>query len=185
MSWIVRRLGDVLLRRFRPAHRFTDVGYEVMDLRATGGECYRGDSLEIALEASTDAHIAFVEDSIFPLFEDVAKRGHTAGGYVSLRFTAKSVATIAMQRWNPTCSIEIALLKGIQGNYEILGRLHDEAIRSGGTVHWGQRNTTTSDDVAKMYPHLAQWRAALTELGHTADDVFDNDFCRHRDLEPS
>jgi FAD/FMN-containing dehydrogenase len=181
VRWAVGRL----LRRFRPAQAFTDVGYEVMDLNELGGECYRGLSLEVAFDAFTGAPIQYLDEVLFPLFEELASEGLNLAGYVSLRFAHRSAAFLAMHRWDVTGTIEVALLGGIRGNDLALQRLQNEAVRRGGTVHWGQLNSTTKADVERMYPDLPQWRAALWRLGLRPGDRFDNDYCRTRDLEPS
>ena len=118
-----------------------DVGYELMDLEETGGECYRSDSMEAFFDADAGAHADFVEQDVFPVFEQSAKAGRTVAGYISLRFTGRSSALLAMQRWDRSCSVEVALLKGIEGNAEVLHALEVAAIARGGTIHWGQRNT--------------------------------------------
>lgn len=185
-SWVVRLLLERVLRQFRPRGRTCDVGYEIMDLRRTGGECYRGDSLEVAFDARGDTHVEFMRTDLFPTFERVAAAGRTVGGYVSLRFTRRSEAMLAMQRWDTTCSIEIALLKGIEGNNEIFQALEAAAVRRGGTVHWGQRNTLGRQEVAALYPELPGWRAQLAWLSSQGvQDTFDNAFCQQRGLEPA
>jgi hypothetical protein len=185
LSWLVRELGERLIRQFRSQERKRDVGYNIMDLGRTTGDCYRGDSIEVAFDAVTGDHVAFLHDEIFPTFERFASKGMTVGGYISLRFTQRSAALLAMQRWDTTCSIEIALLDGVRGNAPILDALQAAAVRRGGTVHWGQRNTLTSDSVEQAFPSLSEWRLELSRIvGSPGGEMFDNKYCQNRGLEP-
>jgi hypothetical protein len=185
LSWLVRELGERLIRQSRPQERKRDVGYNIMDLYRTSGDCYRGDSVEVAFDATTGEHLAFVNEEIFPTFEHFAAKGMTVGGYIAFRFTRRSAALLAMQRWNFTCLIEIALLDGIRGNAPILDTLQAAAVRRGGTVHWGQRNTLTRDLVEQAFPALPKWRLELSHVvGSDNGEMFDNKYCRTRGLEP-
>jgi FAD binding domain len=92
-SWFVRWLGERLLSLFRPLTTVRDVGYHIMDLGRSGANCYRGNSLEVAFDATAGDHVDFVNDDLFPLFEHMAGQGLVVGGYVSLRFTRRSRGT--------------------------------------------------------------------------------------------
>src|SRR5262249_34672283 len=62
------------------------------------------------------------------------------GGYISMRFMGPSPSHIAMQRWQRTCSIEIAGLSHVNGTGPFLAQVEDDAIKFGAILHWGQRN---------------------------------------------
>ncbi|GAA3346973.1 hypothetical protein GCM10020358_59990 [Amorphoplanes nipponensis] len=184
-SGLVRRAVEAVLGRARPSVTRRDVGYELMDLAETGGECYRADSLEVFFDASTDAHADFLEQDAFPAFVRSARAGRTVAGYISLRFTRRTSAMLGMQQGDPAASVEVALLQGVEGNAEILHALETAALRRGATIHWGQRNTTDAAAVAAGYPRLPNWRQQLAEIigaGHAG--TFDNAFCAARRLEP-
>ncbi|MFD7710564.1 FAD-binding protein [Streptomyces sp. NPDC059786] len=183
--WLVRRLTAQVLRQARPRRRIQDVGYHIMDLGRTGADCYRGDSLEVAFDATAGEHVRFVCEDLFPAFERMAAQGVTVPCYISLRFTRKSAALLAMQRWDPTCSIEVAVLKGIRGSETILDTLQTAAVRRGGTVHWGQHNTLDGTAVQRAFPQLPQWRAEAALVMGTQHETFDSPFCRTRGLLPS
>lgn len=183
--WLVRRAIEAIIRRARPSVTTSDVGYEMMDLAESGGECYRADSMEAFFDADAGQHVDFLEQDLFPAFERSARAGRTVAGYVSLRFTRRSSALLAMQQWDHTCAVEVALLKGIDGNAEVLHALEVAALARGGTIHWGQRNTTDLAAVAASYPGLQRWRACLAEIiGDSDPATFDNAFCATRGLEP-
>lgn len=184
-SWIVRRALGSVIGRARPRTTSCDVGYEIMDGSETGGECYRADSMEAFFDAGIGAHVDFVDQDVFPAFEQSAKAGRTVAGYISLRFTRRSHALLAMQRWDVTASVEVALLQGIDGNDEVLQRVQQAALDRGGTIHWGQRNTLDADAVEAAFPGLRRWRARLFEIiGSARPETFDNAFCARRGLEP-
>lgn len=182
---LVRWLGAKVIGQFRPRTRVQDVGYHVMDLGRTTGNCYRGDSVELAFDAVAGAHIAFVRDDLFPTLDRMAASGKALAGYISLRFTRRSAALLAMQRWDTTCSIEVALLKGVEGNAKAFTALQAAAVRHGGTVHWGQRNTLDRDAVARTFPDLARWRRAAGDLLGQDGEVFENEFCARHGLQPN
>lgn len=183
-SGLVRRALEAAIGWGRPRGTAGDVSYELMDLSELGGECYRADSIEVFFDAETGGHADFVDQDLFPAFERSAKAGRTVAGYVSLRFTGRSSALLAMQRWDLTASVEVSLLQGIDGNAELLYALERAALARGGTVHWGQDNTTSAADVAASFPALARWRACLAELVGDGPDTFDNEFCAVRGMGP-
>jgi hypothetical protein len=184
-SWIVLRLTERVIRQFRPQVRKCDLGYEIMDLVGTGGECYRAEAIEVAFDAHAGTHLQFIEHDLFPIVARAAAIGRTVAGYASLRFTRRSNALLAMQRWETTCSVEIGLLKGIDGNMEVLDALEAAAIQRGATVHWGLGNNLNRQHVMATCPGLSRWRAQLTHLtDHRTRNTFENAYCRQRGLEP-
>ena len=184
-SWLVRCLNEVLIRQFRSSQRVHDVAYNVMDLGRTQPDCYRGDSIEVCFDASTGEHMRFMAQDVFPIFERWADEGMTLAGYISLRFTQRSSALLAIQRWDVSCCIEIALLQGVTGNLALLDALQEAVVRHHGTVHWGQRNTLDRAGVEQTMPALPEWRRQLARLcGPTGDDTFDNRFSHAHGLEP-
>lgn len=184
-SWLVRKAGAAVIRAGRPLAPVRDVGYEVADLDWSSRDSIRADSVEVAFDAASGAHLDYLREDLFPTFDRFAADGTTTAGLVSLRFTRRSTGLLAMQRWDPTCSIEVAFLQGIDGNLEILQALQDAAVQRGGTVHWGQFNTLTREQVERAFPAIGAWRGQLARgLGTGGTDVFGNEFCRRRGLEP-
>jgi hypothetical protein len=184
-SRLVQWLNAQVIRQFRRPERMQDVGYRISDLGyRMKADCYRGDSIEVALDANAAAHITFIRDDLFPALDRVAERGMALAGYISLRFTRRSAALLAMQRWDPTCCIEIAVLQDLRGSLGTLDGLQAAAVRRGGAVHWGQRNTLDRSAVGRTFPTLDRWRAALVRVAGQPDgELFDNDFCVRHGLE--
>jgi hypothetical protein len=141
--------------------------------------------VEVAFDAVSGAHLDYLHTDLFPTLDRFAEQGIVSPGYISLRFTRRSAGLLAMQQWDITCSIEVAFLHGVKGNPRILEELQDSAVRRGGTVHWGQRNSLDRAQVAKAFPTLTAWRDQLaTVLGDDGREPFDSDYCRSRGLEP-
>ena len=184
-SWISRKLIGLLLSMSQSPHTLEDVGYRIMNPSLVATNCYRGHSIELFFDATGDAYLHFAESDLFRILDEMAGQGMTIGGYISLRFTRRSDAFLAMQRWERTCAIEVSVLKGVNGAKELLYRLERAAVANGGAVHWGQQNDLSRDEVERMYPHIDRWRAQLSILtnGGTVA-TFDNEFARARGLEP-
>lgn len=184
LSWLVRWLGERLIREFRRTERIHDVGYNVMDLGRTSGDCYRGVAIEVGLDAGAGQHVAFLREDVFPILDRLAAQRMTLGGYLSLRFTRRSSALLAMQRWDLTAHVEIAFLKDLRGSLPALRELQEAAVRRGGTVHWGERNTIGRAEVEATFPELPAWRKQLAQVLGAGGEVFDNDFCHRHGLQP-
>jgi hypothetical protein len=85
-------------------------------------------------------------------------------GYASLRFTARTDALIGMQRWERTCNIEIAGIKGIEGTDPFLRTLEVDAAALNATVHWGQKTEGPVAQVEATFPSLDLWRSVLARF---------------------
>ena len=55
---LVRWLVAQVLRQVRPLKRTQDVGYHIMDLGRSGANCYRGDAVEVAFDATAGDHVS-------------------------------------------------------------------------------------------------------------------------------
>lgn len=111
------------------------------------------------------------------------------GGFIALRFMTASPAFLAMQQWPITCSVEVGGLSRVNGSDRYIAQVHDDALASGGVIHWGQRNECTQEDVERAFgsgsgTRLHRWRQALSELSRNgADALFSTPFTRQRSLE--
>ena len=137
--------------------------FEIADFFDYDHDCYRGDSVELFFEV--DGTLPSKIDLILNVFNELRGRGLAIGAYVSLRFMAKSRALLGLARWNPTCSVEIAMLRGLHGNSEALNRLQQVALNNRGYVHWGQQNDLSQRQVeARFGSALDRWRRTLEDL---------------------
>jgi hypothetical protein len=163
----------------------TGISYQIAEDTGVGVPCYRGVAVELFFDATGSAHIDFVNDDLLPTLDALRRQDGPVLGYVSLRFTRRSAALLAMQQWDRTCAIEVALLRGVNGNTAVLRQLERAAVLRGGTVHWGQGNTLTAADVRGMYPSYEAWRQQLRSLSADGGShTFENPYCSKRGLVP-
>jgi FAD/FMN-containing dehydrogenase len=156
--------------------------FEITDIHDYYQEnCYRGDSIEIFFEVDKDLSAKI--DHVLEVFNDLSERKLAIGAYVSLRFMAKTQALLGLARWNPTCSVEISILRGLQGNSEALRLLKEVALKNNGFVHWGQQNDLTRGEVEKQFgAALKKWRIQLDAL-ESVSMLFSTPFTREHGLE--
>jgi D-arabinono-1,4-lactone oxidase len=144
-------------------------------------DCYRGDSVELFFEV--DGLLPSKIGLILNVFKELRGRGLAIGAYVSLRFMAQSRALLGLARWNPTCTVEISMLRGLHGNSEALDRLQEIALNNNGFVHWGQQNDLSQRQVeARFGSALDQWRQVLQDIESTSM-LFSTPFTRQHGLE--
>lgn len=190
-DWLTIALARRILAAAQPEEGTSDscprrgLSYEIAPVASRPDECYRGATVELFFDATGTAHIDFINDDLLPTFDAFRRMDGPVLGYVSVRFTRRSGAYLAMQRWDRTCSIEVALLKGVKGNEPLLHQLERAAVVRGGTVHWGQGNTLTAGDVSRMYPQYRLWREQLRSLSVDGGQrTFENAYCAKRGLIP-
>lgn len=148
------------------------------------------DSIEVFFDAVDDRLIAFVDALIaYEMMQEF--NGKAFVGYASLRFMGRSRALIGMQKFEMTCSVEVACLKDVTGSQDLINYAitlaRNPNIR--GLLHWGQRNNYTRAEVERIYgdapfTNLWFWREALkliTDDGRL--DGFSSEFTRRTGLE--
>jgi hypothetical protein len=107
------------------------------------------------------------------------------GGYLSLRYCARSRGLLAIERWAHTVCIEMSALSGLSSETGVLAAFELAAAQMGGAIHWGQLNNRVRADIEATFPDtIGPWRRALARTAaHGNLATFDNDFCRQRGLE--
>jgi hypothetical protein len=162
----------------------TAISYGVMDEHdyINRGCVAPGDSIELFFDATKPDFVGFV-DYLLAEVRALADDGKGWGGYVSLRFMAKSHSSLAMQRWPVTVSMEIATLSKASGAATLMARIEEESLSRGAILHWGQRNNRGQADIEK-HIFMDPWRAALSEVSaHGRLANFSTEFSRHKGLE--
>ncbi|HWH07822.1 MAG TPA: D-arabinono-1,4-lactone oxidase, partial [Candidatus Thermoplasmatota archaeon] len=155
--------------------------YELSDLVDPNGECYRGDSVELFFPV--DAELPRTLDMVVDVLRGLRRDRMPIGGYVALRFMAPSEALLALASGGTTCSVEVSLLRGLNGNPEALRRLQELALQRRGQVHWGQQHDLTRAQVANRFgDRLRRWKAQLERL-EGRSRTFSTPFTRARGLE--
>lgn len=151
------------------------------------------DSIEVFFDATDDRLIAFIDALIaFEMMQEF--RGKAFMGYAALRFTKRSRALIGMQKFDTSCSVEVACLKDVSGSQELINYAVALACNPNinGLLHWGQRNDYTTPEVERIYGddalrpggNLAFWRRALSRVTDNGRlDGFSSEFTRNRGLE--
>jgi hypothetical protein len=152
---------DIMLDYLRDDD-YTDLGYRVFNL----GDANRFRAYGIEVAFGADQTIKATE-RMFQLASEYEARGWNHSVPVSLRFVAPSKSPLAMQYGRPTCMMEIGVLVGAQGAGELLKGYEQTFLRElGARPHWGLDLDvlTGQDQVSRLYPAFAQWKAAYAML---------------------
>lgn len=145
---------------------------------------YRGDSIELffGVDAGDPAALAMTIDMLLAVFDQLLEEKLQTAAYFSIRFMAATRATLGLARWPLTCSVEVAMLRGMLGNPRLLRLLRDVARERDGLVHWGQQNDLEAADVADAFgPALDDFRAQIPSVDGR---LFRNRFTVGHGLEP-
>jgi hypothetical protein len=155
---------------------YTNVSYKVLNI-GTANEI-PAYSAEIGFPLEENHYIDAVEKFLEMAHENqkVGKLFHTAP--VALRFVKASRAFLSPQHGYDTCMMEIIMLKGTRGGFEMLDRYEDEFYKFSGRPHWGQVNTLTGghDLVKSIYPKLDTWMKIYKQLNKNG--TFDSPFTK-------
>jgi hypothetical protein len=144
-------------------HDYTDVSCSV-NVRST----------EVFFAADDPNLIAFVDRLLKFESDQEFLEGKSVAGYVSLRFSDRTAATIGPAQFSRTCAVECAGLADEAGSTEFV----DYAVRLAldpninGILHWGQQNESTRQDIEFRFGDapgspagpLHDWRAVLGRL---------------------
>jgi FAD/FMN-containing dehydrogenase len=100
----------------------------------------------------------------------IAVTGQQRGGQdavivnLNLRFTLRSRATLAMQRFAETCHVEIYTFKGLRGNEAFKRRLQEVITEFAAVPHAGQLHTPADANVFRDSGALARWQPPIRAL---------------------
>lgn len=153
---------------------------EISDFFDYHNDCYRGDSVEMFFPAS---QLPQAITMVLGVFDEGLSIGTPVLGYIAARVMAGSSATLATAAWPTTCSIEVSMLRGVEGNAFALRELQRRTLGMGGRVHWGQENDLLGPEVEAVYG------GALTTFHqdlHACEGpslTFSNDFSRQHGLD--
>jgi hypothetical protein len=155
------------------------------------------DSIEVFFDATDPMLITFV-DKLLKFEIQQENRGAAFAGYISLRFTGQTDALLGMEQFARTCSVEVSGLKDVTGSTALidfaltLANNPNFRVNGGGILHWGQRNTSTMDNVQQTFGdtlsqpsgNLHTWRGVLSNLSDNGRlDGFSSEFTRQVGLE--
>jgi FAD/FMN-containing dehydrogenase len=153
---------------------YIDKSYKVLNLgTANNISAY---SAEIGFPMKDNVYIRAVER----MFE-VADRMRALGNLyhtspISLRFVKASDAYLSMMNGQDTCMIEIPVVNGTYGGFELLQHYESAMFEFSGRPHWGQVNylTGSHDLVRRMYPNYEKWLNVYRQIN--AKGTFNNQF---------
>lgn len=153
------------------------------------------ESTEVFFDAVDDRLTTFIDALIaYEISQEL--QGKAFLGYVSLRFTGPTQATLGMQRYGTTCAVEVAGLKDLSGSEDLVRYAARLGLNPGfgGIQHWGQLNTAHRDDTQRIFGDatepgngpLGSWRRQLDRVTQGGTfDAFSSDFTRQTGLEES
>ncbi|HEY1437289.1 MAG TPA: hypothetical protein VGG82_07285 [Casimicrobiaceae bacterium] len=181
-----------------PNKPFAALSYAVMD-----GHDYTDLSCNVNVR-STEVFFAADDPNLIAFVDRLLKfesdqefgfpEGKSVAGYVSLRFSEQTAATIGPAQFIRTCAVECAGLADEAGSTEFV----DYAVRLAldpnikGILHWGQQNDSTRQDIEFRFGDapgspagpLHDWRAVLGTLTDNGRlDAFSSTFTRRTGLE--
>lgn len=148
------------------------------------------DGLEFALPATSGstALFAFMDD-VFALTTEFFNANQPPGFALSLRFTRGTRASIGMQIFDRTASVEFIMLRGFVGHEEFKRRVYAIARNRGAIPHWGLIHEIDAREVERLYgSRLTAWRFQLQRLiaaGGGRAETFRTSFSISRGLEPA
>lgn len=147
------------------------------------------DGLEFALPATpgSTALFAFMDD-VFALTREFFDANRPPGFAMSLRFTRGTRASIGMQVFERTASVEFIMLRHFVGHEDFRRRLYAIARNRGAIPHWGLIHEIDAAEVSRLYGRrLTSWRVQLDRLirvGGGRATTFRTTFSVSRGLEP-
>ena len=143
--------------------------------------CFRADSIEPIFDAHASAYIDYLDVILN------AAPGMRQSGYISLRWSAQSKASLSMHNFasGHGVAIEVTSLRGMPDYSAWFALLETEAISRGGRPHWGQINTLNGAQTALLYGvDHRNWRVVLKSVVGSSS-TFSNPFTLQRELEPA
>lgn len=147
------------------------------------------DGMEFALPVTPGSTTLFAfMDDLFALTTEFFNANVPPGFGLSIRFTRGTRASIGMQQFERTASVEFLMLRGFAGHEEFRRRVYAIARTHGAIPHWGLIHEIDAAEVARLYgARLTSWRRQLQRLiteggGRTA--TFSTSFSISRGLEP-
>jgi FAD/FMN-containing dehydrogenase len=175
---MVEHYGNILRAGPFQTGTFRGSSFSVMDIGWADPtrNSQPGYSLELHFPASvSNGELGFV-DFIDALIATVNARVNTFfTGYLSLRFTGRTRASLGMQQWSPTCAVEISVVQGVSGLFELLTDLYKIGLELGGLPHWGQLLDLCLQGDGSLYPRSSEWRNVYAQMSNGyAAQTFEN-----------
>jgi hypothetical protein len=179
-----------------PSKPFAALSYAMVDRHDyTDLSCFvNARSTEIFFSADDRNLLAFVDRLLKFESDQEFLEGKSAAGYISLRFSERTAATIGPAQFIRTCAVECAALADEAGSTEFVDYAVQLALDPNikGLLHWGQQNDSTQQDTEFRFGDapgapagpLHDWRSVLSQLTDNGRlDAFSSAFTRRTGLE--
>lgn len=135
---------------------------------------------EVFFDAQKSVYLDYIDTALAYFRSSGAKHA----GYVAIRFTGPSSASLAMQRWPVTVAVEVVLVQDLDPAaldriraVNEFARPHDVRFHLGMTRPMDYRSAGLDAD-------LAAWKRGAEKLGIVEGDGFSSAFSRAAGLEP-
>ena len=154
---------------------YVDKSFNVFTLGAAANEI-----TALAMELHCDAaRCVPTIDALLEAFHDMADReGWYMAGPLGVRFVAASEGYLAPQAGRMTCTVELAMLVGLEAGRDLARRVKERLCTSDEgsvRVHWGlDLDFVTAEDARAWYPDFERWVAVYRTLNSTG--MFNNQF---------
>jgi len=156
------RFIDMSLKQVIDYDGYIDKSFNVLHL---GNANYvKGYSGEYAISLEDNLYIK-AADKILELAEINIKFGMYHSAPISLRFVKQCDAYLSMMNGEDKCLIEVPILVGTHGGFQILQKIENEFLKlSDIRPHWGQYHQLNAATVDRLYPDLKKWKNVYNTL---------------------
>lgn len=152
---------------------YIDKSYEVMNLG--NANFVKGYSAEYAVSLNDNLFI----DAVDAILDEAKKNMEIGQLYhtspISMRFVKKCDAYLSMMNGEDKCMIEVPLLVGTKGRFQILDKIEHRLLQLGKIrPHWGQYHNLGVYTIRDLYPDLDKWLHFYRTMNKTG--IFNNTF---------
>lgn len=152
---------------------YIDKSFEVMHLG--NANFVKGYSGEYAVSLEDNLFI----DAVDAILEEAKKNREIGQLYhtspISLRFVKKCDALLSMMHGEDKCMIEVPLLVGTKGRFQILDKIEHRLFKLGKIrPHWGQYNNLGENTIRELYPEIDKWLHFYRMMNKSG--IFNNTF---------
>lgn len=193
---IWRAIANKVFESQQSPRTFSAISYAVMDGHDyTDVSCdVNVRSVEVFFDATDPNLIAFVDRLLQFEIDQEFSAGKSVVGYISLRFTQPSAATIGPEQFSRTVAVECSGLADESGSTEFVNFAVMLALDPNikGILHWGQQNDSIQSDIEFRFGDapgsptgpLHDWRGVLSTLTDNGRlNRFSSAFTRRTGLE--
>ena len=167
--WILIDFYSAFMNAQAPPGTFQGSSYSVMDLgyHKEWAASRPGYSVELHFQSMDGNGRLPFADFIDALIATVnAATATFFAGRIAIRFTGPTRASLGMQQWGQTCTVEISTVQDVRGLKELLTELFRLGFNRGALPHWGQQLDLGLgvQGHGSLYRQYAQWRRVYAKM---------------------